>query len=321
MFNINDNKRRALNALSGNWLIMVLNTLIFSVISGVCSIIINTNSNLSERDTAILLPIIMLLSFAASFIPILVVAPMKRGYNELSLRAVRGIPLNSDTVFIGFYDFVRSILANLIISIIVSIPIIVCSIISVIIFVISIIAGLITPYISSSAFSAPLMAPFVLVFLLIIAIFLAGSIVSLILGYRYRFVYYIMIDNPNLSFLECIKESVKQTKGIRFDLFVTDLSFIGWGILAVLTLFIGFLWLTPYKEVTIASIYNEINSVSNRNKADSEIVNNFDSNNEFDSFCNSNNVNPKSESNAQAVDINKYNNDDYPESKEFFDTH
>lgn len=323
MFNIGDNKRRALNALSGNWMIMVLNTLIFSVISMSLSGIIQFGSNSSDGEISIMLPFIMMTSFIASFLPILIVAPMKRGYSELALRTVRGISLNSDTVFIGFSDFVRSLLANLIISIILSIPIIACSIIIFIVLIISVIAGLLTPYISSSALAGSLLASYLSVFLLIFAVFLAGTIVSLILGYRYRFVYYIMIDNPNMSFFECIKESAKQTKGIKFDLFLTDLSFIGWGILAVLTFFIGFLWLTPYKETTVASIYNELNSISSRNKFNSEIVNNFENNREFNNFCNSNdvNVNSKSDSNSHRVDTDKYNNDDYPESRDFFDTH
>ncbi|KUH45897.1 hypothetical protein M2E15_3170 [Bacillus mycoides] len=41
-------------------------------------------------------------------------------------------------------------------------------------------------------------------------------------------------------------------KGHKLDLFLLWLSFIGWAILAILTLGIGFLWLSPYVGTTTA---------------------------------------------------------------------
>ena len=46
--------------------------------------------------------------------------------------------------------------------------------------------------------------------------------------------------------------------GHRGDLFLLELSFIGWAILAVFTLGIGCLWLLPYMQVAKVCFYEEI---------------------------------------------------------------
>lgn len=38
-------------------------------------------------------------------------------------------------------------------------------------------------------------------------------------------------------------------------------SFIGWAFLSLLTLGIGSLWLTPYREASIAAFYREISGI------------------------------------------------------------
>ncbi|MFB0920718.1 MAG: DUF975 family protein [Oscillospiraceae bacterium] len=57
---------------------------------------------------------------------------------------------------------------------------------------------------------------------------------GIIAAYRYRMALYIMIDNPQLSALECIRASKQMMTGRKGELFVLDLSFLGW---ALLTLF------------------------------------------------------------------------------------
>ncbi|MDO7206189.1 DUF975 family protein [Paraclostridium bifermentans] len=47
-------------------------------------------------------------------------------------------------------------------------------------------------------------------------------------------------------------------KGHKFDYFVLELSFIGWSILCVLSLGIGFLWLVPYFEITLTNFYLKV---------------------------------------------------------------
>ena len=47
-------------------------------------------------------------------------------------------------------------------------------------------------------------------------------------------------------------------KGHKFDLFWLILSFIGWGFLCLFTFGIGYLWLTPYMETSVAAFYEDV---------------------------------------------------------------
>jgi len=70
--------------------------------------------------------------------------------------------------------------------------------------------------------------------------------------------YYIANDCPELSANECIDKSIEMMRGHKMDLFLLDLSFIGWIILCLLSCGIGFLWLIPYECTARADFYNKI---------------------------------------------------------------
>ena len=69
---------------------------------------------------------------------------------------------------------------------------------------------------------------------------------GIIATYRYRFAYYNILTDDSLSAGDAIRLSCQQTQGIKGTLFVLDLSFIGWSIVASLTMGIFNIWLTPY---------------------------------------------------------------------------
>lgn len=71
----------------------------------------------------------------------------------------------------------------------------------------------------------------------------------------YSLTAFVAYDNPNMNSLEVVNESARMMKGNRGKLFLLLLSFIGWAILAVLTLGIGYLWLMPYMMVTEVCFY------------------------------------------------------------------
>ena len=81
---------------------------------------------------------------------------------------------------------------------------------------------------------------------------------GIIASYRYSMTPYILAENMELSVMEAIAESKKMMRGNKFRLFCLELSFIGWDILAVLTLNIGDLWVHPYREAARAAFYREI---------------------------------------------------------------
>ncbi|CEI72647.1 MULTISPECIES: DUF975 family protein [Romboutsia] len=75
--------------------------------------------------------------------------------------------------------------------------------------------------------------------------------------------YYILAENPELSIMDCLKKSANMMKGFKWELFILELSFLGWAILCVFTLGIGFLWYTPYYYTTLGNFYLNLKSISN----------------------------------------------------------
>ena len=69
---------------------------------------------------------------------------------------------------------------------------------------------------------------------------------------------YILKDNPELSVLDTLRLSRKMMQGHKMELFCLQLSFIGWGLLNLLTLGIGTLWLLPYMTTTMAAFYQDL---------------------------------------------------------------
>lgn len=74
--------------------------------------------------------------------------------------------------------------------------------------------------------------------------------------YSYRQAIYLLIDNPGLNPLHCLGVSKQLMKGHCWELFVLDLSFLGWEILSLIP-FVG-LWVRPYREVTCAAFYDDL---------------------------------------------------------------
>ena len=81
---------------------------------------------------------------------------------------------------------------------------------------------------------------------------------GIVAGYRYAMTNFILAENPELDASEAINRSKAMMDGNKYRLFCLDFSFIGWGILAALTLGIGSLWLTPYTRAAQAAFYRDI---------------------------------------------------------------
>lgn len=86
-------------------------------------------------------------------------------------------------------------------------------------------------------------------------LFLIPGIVK---AYSYQMMTYIIAENPNIGYRQAMKLSMRMTDGYKMQLFVLDLSFIGWTILASFTLGILYIWLAPYMYSVRAAYYEEI---------------------------------------------------------------
>ncbi|MFW5583743.1 MAG: DUF975 family protein [Bacteroidales bacterium] len=76
-------------------------------------------------------------------------------------------------------------------------------------------------------------------------------------AFSYALTPYILLDEPELTARQAIARSCEIMEGRRWKLFCLYLSFIGWGILSILTFGIGFLWLVPYMNASIAAFYED----------------------------------------------------------------
>lgn len=81
---------------------------------------------------------------------------------------------------------------------------------------------------------------------------------GIIASYSYAMTGYILAEHPEMTASEAIEASKAMMTGNRWRLFCLQFSFIGWSILASLTLGIGNLWLNPYTEAAKAAFYREI---------------------------------------------------------------
>jgi uncharacterized membrane protein len=90
---------------------------------------------------------------------------------------------------------------------------------------------------------------------------------GIIKAISYSMTPFILKDNPELKNNACIELSMEMMKGKKWKFFLLQLSFIGWILLAMLTLGIGMFWVEPYIYVTKAAFYEEIKEEYENKKA------------------------------------------------------
>jgi uncharacterized membrane protein len=76
--------------------------------------------------------------------------------------------------------------------------------------------------------------------------------------YSYSMAYYIKADHPEYKWNECITASRQLMNGHKMDLFIQDLSFIGWMFVGSLCLGVGTLWVAPYMEAARSQFYESL---------------------------------------------------------------
>jgi len=86
-------------------------------------------------------------------------------------------------------------------------------------------------------------------------LFLIPGIVKI---FSYSMAFFILRDNPEIGASEAISRSRKMMVGYKGKLFGLYLSFIGWALLCFLSLGIGFFWLGPYINLSVANFYENL---------------------------------------------------------------
>ena len=77
---------------------------------------------------------------------------------------------------------------------------------------------------------------------------------GIVAAYRYRQALYLLLDHPEMGIFECIRESKRLMRGHKAELFILDLSFIGWALLSIIP-FVS-VYTLPYTESTYALYYS-----------------------------------------------------------------
>lgn len=85
---------------------------------------------------------------------------------------------------------------------------------------------------------------------------------GIIAAIRYSMGYYLMAENPDLTFMEAINVSSGIMNGHKMDFFTFSLSFIGWFFLSIITFGLGFLYLIPYYQMSKLNFYRRITSIN-----------------------------------------------------------
>ncbi|ROR23626.1 putative membrane protein [Mobilisporobacter senegalensis] len=78
---------------------------------------------------------------------------------------------------------------------------------------------------------------------------------GIIKSYEYCMIPYIMAENPDIDKNRAFELSKYMTDGDKFNIFVLQLSFIGWYLLGAIPCGIGILFVQPYFEATMAELY------------------------------------------------------------------
>jgi uncharacterized membrane protein len=101
----------------------------------------------------------------------------------------------------------------------------------------------------------------ILFILLWALLFIIPGIVAAI---AYSQTFFILADDKSVSGRDAVKRSKQMMYGYKWKYFCLQLRFLGWALLSILSVGIGFLWLLPYMQVSYAKFYDDLKpSVNN----------------------------------------------------------
>lgn len=212
-------------ALNGNWGIPIAANLICSVIS-----FLTTFFLISFSNTTTIVGVItnQFLTYAIA----LFIALLSAGVSKLCLNISRKQEFSiKDLLYVFHHNADRFLIVGLVIS------------------GISFITGMPVMFMSLNA-HIPIS------FILFFSLF--DLIVTVIVNLFLELSVYLLLDNPEMSAITSIKESIRLMKGNKGRSIYITLSFLPLMILSVFTCYIGLIWLIPYMNMTTANFYRDI---------------------------------------------------------------
>lgn len=83
-------------------------------------------------------------------------------------------------------------------------------------------------------------------------LFIIPGIIKL---YAYSQYFFILADHPQADLHQALKTSERMTKSYKMELFMLDLSYLGWFLLGVITCGLAFFYILPYYWLTRSHVY------------------------------------------------------------------
>lgn len=87
---------------------------------------------------------------------------------------------------------------------------------------------------------------------------LCACFAGAVMHYRYALVPFIGLEQPKLGVMDTLKLSAASMKGFKWNLFVMDLSFIGWYFLVAITGGLVGIYVIPYHALAMTEMYRTI---------------------------------------------------------------
>jgi uncharacterized membrane protein len=183
--------------------------------------------------------------YLGGLVVLVIAGPLVFGLSRFFLRLVRRENADVGQLFDGFKLFGKTVAAYLLMFLII---ILWC----LLLVLPALFAAVAIPAVQNSPGAAPLV---VLALIPLIGLALWPAIRA---SLHYAQVFYILSDQPGLGAWEALQHSRRIMEGHRWKLFCLGFRFIGWGLLSILTCFIGFLWLMPYMMTAQAHFYEDV---------------------------------------------------------------
>lgn len=95
---------------------------------------------------------------------------------------------------------------------------------------------------------------FVFTILWLLLLIIPGIVAAI----SYSMTYFIMVDDKEIDAMSAIDKSKVMMDGYKMKYFRLILYYLGFSVLCIFTLGIGFLWLFPYIQVTNAKFYDDV---------------------------------------------------------------
>lgn len=206
----------------------------------------------------------IIISIAAQSVPLigpiaglLITGPLTVGMAIFYLTLVRGGEPKVSMIFAGFRQFGTSLGAYLLMCLFIGLWFLAFSVPGMIVM-----AVMMVQVVKSTMNMGDMQVPAAalasatggMMFLFFFAAIVAATIVS----YRYMMTFYIIADDAAVGPLTVIRTSKQMMYGKKWKFFCLFLRFIGWSLLCVLTLGIGFLWLLPYMSASMVLFYEDV---------------------------------------------------------------